>query len=213
MGAGIVDGHIVHRGGDGAVTALVPVSAIRLLGPHLVSDVVAAAARRTSAAWRPDAIGSASRRSTGLEHALELVATIDGVRFVNDSKATNVDAARRAIESFDAGVVAIVGGRFKGGDLRDLRPAVAARAAGVVAIGEARPLVHDALDDVVPVHDAVTMDEAVALAWRQAPPGRRRAARAGVRELRHVRGLRGARTGVQGGGRGCLEASRARDER
>ena len=171
VGAGIVDGHIVHRGGDGVVTALAPVSSIRLLGPHLVSDVVAAACTAHVGGVGPDAIGSAIAAFEGLEHALELVATIDGVRFVNDSKATNVDAARRSIESFDAGVIAIVGGRFKGGDLRDLRPALQARGAAVVAIGEARPLVHAALDDVVPVHDAVTLDEAVALAWRQVPRG------------------------------------------
>ena len=59
----------------------------------------------------------------GLEHVMEPVATVRGVRFVNDSKATNVEAARRSIESFDGPVVAIVGGQFKGGDLRELRDA------------------------------------------------------------------------------------------
>ena len=76
----------------------------------------------------------------GLEHAMELVAERDGVRFVNDSKATNVEAALRSIESFEAGLVPIMGGRFKGGDLRLLRAPLAARAKAVVAIGEARPL-------------------------------------------------------------------------
>ena len=69
------------------------------------------------------------------------MADIDGVRFVNDSKATNIASARRAIESFDRGVVAIMGGRFKGGDLEDLRDAVAAHADAIVAIGEAAPLI------------------------------------------------------------------------
>ncbi len=59
---------------------------------------------------------------------MEPVGRIGDVRFVNDSKATNVEAARRSIESFEGGVVAIVGGRFKGGDLRELRaPLVRAR--------------------------------------------------------------------------------------
>ena len=70
-----------------------------------------------------------SKASRGLEHALERVAEIGGVRFVNDSKATNIESARRAIESFDGGVVAIMGGRFKGGDFADLRDAAGARAA------------------------------------------------------------------------------------
>ena len=58
---------------------------------------------------------------------MEPAGEIGGVRFVNDSKATNVEAARRSIESFERGVVAIVGGRFKGGDLRELREPLAAR--------------------------------------------------------------------------------------
>jgi UDP-N-acetylmuramoylalanine--D-glutamate ligase len=103
----------------------------------------------------------AVERFEGLEHALERVAEIGGVRFVNDSKATNIASAQRAIESFDGGVVVILGGRFKGGRFEDLRPAVGARASGVVAIGEAAPLVEQALADVVPVRRAASMDDAV----------------------------------------------------
>jgi UDP-N-acetylmuramoylalanine--D-glutamate ligase len=100
---------------------------------------------------------------------MEPVATIDGVRFVNDSKATNVDAATRSIESFQ-GVVAIVGGKFKGGDLRDLAAPLAARGRAVVAIGEARSLVREALASTVPVVEASSLDEAVRLAWDLARP-------------------------------------------
>ena len=71
---------------------------------------------RRSPASTPQAMTEAVEGFTGLEHALEPVAEIGGVRFVNDSKATNIEAARRAIESFDDGVVVILGGRFKGGD-------------------------------------------------------------------------------------------------
>jgi UDP-N-acetylmuramoylalanine--D-glutamate ligase len=102
---------------------------------------------------------------------MELVAEIGGVRFVNDSKATNVDAARRSIESFERGVVAIVGGRFKGGDLGLLREPLETRATAVVAIGEARPLVRDALSDVVEVREASSLEEAVATGYELAKPG------------------------------------------
>ena len=68
---------------------------------------------------------------------MEPVATVGGVRFVNDSKATNVDAAGRSIESFDE-VVAIVGGKYKGGRFEDLAAPLAAHGRAVVAIGEAR---------------------------------------------------------------------------
>ena len=106
----------------------------------------------------------------GLEHAMELVAEIDGVRFVNDSKATNVESARRSIESFERGVVAIVGGRFKGGDLGLLREPLAARAIAVVAIGESKGLFRDALAGVVPVHEAGSLAEAVDRAYALARP-------------------------------------------
>ena len=107
---------------------------------------------------------------TGLEHALEPVATIKGVRFVNDSKATNVDAAKRAIESFDAGLVVIMGGRFKGGDLHLLREPLSARNATVVAIGESQPLFRAAFDGVVPVQMANSLGDAVRMGYVLAQP-------------------------------------------
>ena len=124
---------------------------------------------------------------TGLEHALEPVATIQGVGFFNDSKATNIESAARAIEAFDRGWSAIVGGRYKGGDFARLRRRCGRAAASVVAIGEAAPLVTAALAPSVPVRDAASMDDAVRLALRDGAAGRHRAAGAGVRELRHVR--------------------------
>jgi UDP-N-acetylmuramoylalanine--D-glutamate ligase len=101
---------------------------------------------------------------------MELVADFGGVRFVNDSKATNVESALRSIESFERGLVPIIGGRFKGGDLGLLREPLAARAKAVIAIGEARPLVREALEGTVPVHEAGAFDEAVARAYALAQP-------------------------------------------
>ena len=165
-----VDGaQIVRRGPTGA-TPLLPIASVRLPGRHLLSDVLAAAAVGTVAGVPPAAMRRAVEGFNGLEHALERVAEIDGIRFVNDSKATNVVSARRAIETFDRGVVAIMGGRFKGGDLADLREAVAQRATAVVAIGEATPLIHAALGGVAPIHDAASMSDAVRQAFALARP-------------------------------------------
>jgi UDP-N-acetylmuramoylalanine--D-glutamate ligase len=108
---------------------------------------------------------------TGLEHALEPAGEIGGVRFVNDSKATNVEAALRAIQSFEPGLVVILGGRFKGGYFGDLRDALRQRGASVVAIGEAAPLVRDALAGAVPVHFAADMTGAVRTGFALASPG------------------------------------------
>jgi UDP-N-acetylmuramoylalanine--D-glutamate ligase len=101
---------------------------------------------------------------------MELVAEIDGVRFVNDSKATNVESALRSIESFDRDLVPIMGGRFKGGDLRLLRDPLKVRAKAVVAIGEAAPLLKEALGDVVRVEHAKDLAIAIGRAHELAKP-------------------------------------------
>jgi UDP-N-acetylmuramoylalanine--D-glutamate ligase len=163
------DGWIVERRG-GRTERLVPLDAIHLLGPHLVDDVMAAATVGAIAGAAPAAMTAAVETFPGLEHAMELVAVIDGVQFVNDSKATNVESALRSIESFDHGLVAIIGGRFKGGDLGLLRAPLAARARAVVAIGEARQLVREALSDAVVVREAKDFDEAVRTAFELAKP-------------------------------------------
>jgi UDP-N-acetylmuramoylalanine--D-glutamate ligase len=170
-GTVLADGWIVSRAPGRADVPVVAVSDVRLLGRHLLSDVAAAATVALIAGARPDAIRLAVSGFGGLEHALERVTEVAGIAFVNDSKATNVESARRAIESFDGRLVPIIGGRFKGGDLRDLRPALKGRSTAVVAIGEARGLVREALGDLVAVIDAGSMAEAVRAALGAAPPG------------------------------------------
>lgn len=168
-GTAVEDGWIVNRRKT-STERLVPLNAIHLLGPHLVSDVMAAATVGAIAGAAPAAMTAAVDAFEGLEHAMERVAEIGGVLFVNDSKATNVDSARASIESFDSNLVAIVGGHFKGGDLRVLRAPLAARAKAVVAIGEARELVKSALAGAVDVREAASLEEAVQTAFALARP-------------------------------------------
>jgi UDP-N-acetylmuramoylalanine--D-glutamate ligase len=160
---------IVRRTAEGD-QPLLPLSSIRLIGRHLIADVLAASAVAALAGVDAEAMTRAVEGFRGLEHALEPVAEIGGVLFVNDSKATNIEAARRAIESFDS-LVVILGGRFKGGSFETLRAPLADRAASVVAIGEARPLVREALRGAVPVQDAEDMRTAVRAAFAAAAPG------------------------------------------
>ncbi len=160
---------IVRRTGSGD-HALVPLRAIHLLGPHFVYDVMAAATIGSIVHANPEDLTRAVESFKGLEHAMELVAEKGGVRFVNDSKATNIESAIRSIESFDRDLVAIVGGRFKGGDLRLMREPLRARAKAVVAIGESRALFRDALGDVVRVEEAPTFAQAIARAYEIARP-------------------------------------------
>jgi UDP-N-acetylmuramoylalanine--D-glutamate ligase len=166
----VIDGGWIADRHKQGTTSLVPLSAIHLLGSHLVDDVMAAATVGSIVGVAPEVMATAVDAFHGLEHAMELVADLNGVRFVNDSKATNVEAALRSIESFDAGVVPIIGGRFKGGDLTLLRRAAAVRAKAVIAIGEAKGLVRDALTGVVPVHEAESFRSAIERAYALAKP-------------------------------------------
>ncbi len=169
-GVTVAGGWIVERGAAGDAE-LMRVSDVRLIGPHLLADVLAAAAIARAIGVPAQAIAGAVSSFTGLEHAMEFVDEIRGVRFVNDSKATNVDAARHAIETFGPGLAVIMGGRFKGGDLRSLRLALKERRATVVAIGEAAPLMEDAFGGAAAVARAGSMADAVRTAMAAAAPG------------------------------------------
>ncbi len=170
-GTVLVEGWIVSRAPGRPDVPVLPVSDVRLIGRHLLSDVAAAATLALLAGATPAAIRAAVAGFQGLEHALERVRVVAGIAFVNDSKATNVESARRAIESFEGRLVPIIGGKFKGGDLKDLRPALQGRSTAVVAIGEARPAVRSAFGDMVAVIEAGSMAEAVRAAIGAAPPG------------------------------------------
>ena len=161
-------GFVWQRTSEGDIP-LLPVAAVHLQGRHMLSNVAAATAISHLAGATGASLARALEGFHGLEHVMELVASRGGVRFVNDSKATNVDAAAKSIESFDK-VVAIIGGKFKGGDFTDLAEPLRAHGRAVVAIGEARPMVTAALKNVVPVVEADSLAEAVRRAWDLAVP-------------------------------------------
>lgn len=150
---------------------LIPLSAVQVPGRHLLSDITAAAAVGWLAGIDSEVMTRAVESFTGLEHTLEFVGEVGGVRYVNDSKATNVVATRAAIECFGDGLVVILGGRFKAGRFEDLRLSLTTRGASVVALGEARPEIRRALASEIDVHDAETMDDAVAVAAKLGSPG------------------------------------------
>jgi UDP-N-acetylmuramoylalanine--D-glutamate ligase len=167
----ILNGNSVVRARGGEDDeVLLPLSAVKLIGDHLLSDVLAAAAVASLVGVARYAITSAVENFTGLEHALEPVTEIAGVRFVNDSKATNIESALRAIQSFGKGLHVILGGRFKGGEFGDLRAALVERGAVVYALGEATPLIQQALA-ALPIHRVADMSDAVRTAFALASPG------------------------------------------
>jgi UDP-N-acetylmuramoylalanine--D-glutamate ligase len=115
---------------------LLAVEELPLRGLHNRRNAMAAAAICLARGIEPDAVRAGLRTFAGVEHRLEDVATIEGVLYVNDSKATNVDSTLVALASFDVPVHLILGGQGKGQDFEPLREPVAARCAGVYLIGE-----------------------------------------------------------------------------
>ena len=105
------------------------------------------AAISAAAAWgvSSDAIRAGMRETRGLPHRLEFVRERDGVRWYDDSKATNVGAVEKSIDSFPGGIVLLLGGSDKGGDFAALRPRIAARVAHVICFGQAGPHIADQL--------------------------------------------------------------------
>ncbi len=141
-----------------------------LPGPHNTENMAAASAAALAVGVPERAIGKALREFHGLPHRLAAVADIDGVRYVNDSKATNVDALRRALESFTEPITLIAGGRDKNGDFVSIRPLVMERVRYVVTVGEAASKIEQSWPDVA--HErAGTLEEAVLTARTRTAPG------------------------------------------
>jgi UDP-N-acetylmuramoylalanine--D-glutamate ligase len=146
-------------------------SEIRIIGNHNVSNVMAATTYALLCGCPLDAIRRVLATFPGLEHALEIVRERRGVRFVNDSKGTNVDATLKALESIDQPIWLIAGGRDKGGDFSRLAPTVNRRVRRVILIGEAAPLLRRACEGVATMTEAATLQDAVDLAVQGASPG------------------------------------------
>jgi UDP-N-acetylmuramoylalanine--D-glutamate ligase len=118
-----------------------------------------------------EAIARAAGSFRGAEHVLEHVATLDGVSYFNDSKATNLLAARQSLASFSGPVVLIAGGRYKGGDFADLAEPLRAHGRALFAIGEARDRIAQSLGTVLPVVPCASLREAVEGARARAEKG------------------------------------------
>jgi UDP-N-acetylmuramoylalanine--D-glutamate ligase len=144
---------------------------IRLIGNHNIENVMAAVTYAVLCGCPLRAIRDVLETFPGLEHALEVVRERRGVRYVNDSKGTNVDATLKALESIDQPIWLIAGGRDKGGDFSRLAQALKQRAKRVILIGEAASLMRGAWSGLVEMRDAATLREAVELAAREASPG------------------------------------------
>ena len=169
-GAFVRDNQIIFRH-DGAETTLLRRDEIPLRGEHNVENVLAACTAAYLAGADPAAIATGVKTFRGVEHRLEFVAEIGGVAFYNDSKATNVDAARKAVEAFAGPLIVILGGKDKGSPYTPLRDPLRERARLAIVIGAAAEKIATDLGESVAVERAGTLDRAVHIATDRARPG------------------------------------------
>ena len=163
---------IYFRPAEGATPEpILPVSEIPLAGAHNVENVLAAVCAARLAGIPALVIRKAVGSFQAVEHRLEFVREIDGVRFFNDSKATNVDATSKALAAFPGGIHIILGGKDKDSDYTTLLPLLRDRAKTVITIGSAAEKIETQLASFVKIERAGTLDRAVAYAYSQAEPG------------------------------------------
>ncbi|MBL8601238.1 MAG: UDP-N-acetylmuramoyl-L-alanine--D-glutamate ligase [Myxococcales bacterium] len=145
--------------------------ALKIRGSHNVGNAMAAVLAARLAGATHEAIAAVLGRFPGLPHRMQFVASVGGVEYFDDSKATNVGAALKALEGTDRPVVLIAGGRDKGGSYEPLVQLLRMKGRGVVTLGEAAPLIESALGGAVPFERAPTMAAAVRTAHRMARAG------------------------------------------
>lgn len=181
--AGSVAGAYVQAGrvcttmmtdGDGEVDVM-GLDEIRLPGMHNVENVMTAlaatfCAMETGVRGLP-ALADAIRRFKGVEHRIEFVAEISGIKFYNDSKATNVDSTVKALEAFERGIIVILGGKDKGSDYTVLAPLIRSRVKQVILIGAASDKIAEHLEGTVSMARARSMEDAVLKAMEVAAAG------------------------------------------
>jgi UDP-N-acetylmuramoylalanine--D-glutamate ligase len=169
-GAFVNGGQIIFRQ-NGQEQPVLSRSDIQLKGEHNLENVLAAVAITMVAGCTPQQVQQAVKEFRAVEHRLELVATINGVTFYNDSKATNVDATVKALESFPANIHIILGGKDKGSDYTVLNPLLRERVKRVYLIGAATDKIASHIQNSTAVIRSGTLERAVRQAFEAARPG------------------------------------------
>ncbi len=159
---------IISNGGQ---QPLLETYQIPLLGSHNLENVMASALVGHLLSISPQTISNSIKSFKGLEHRLEWVTSIRGVDFYNDSKATNVEAALKSIQSFKANIILILGGRDKGGDFTKLAKSIQERVKNIILLGEAAQKIKMSLKNIVPMKEVSSLKEAVKAGFETARSG------------------------------------------
>jgi UDP-N-acetylmuramoylalanine--D-glutamate ligase len=170
QGACVRGEEIVFRG-DGVEEVVLKRGDIPLAGAHNLENVLAAVAAARIAGAEKGAIAEGVRSFAGVEHRLEFVAEIGGVRYYNDSKATNVDATLKALDAFPGRVLVILGGKDKGSDYTLLQEPLREKAILALLVGAAAEKIEKQIAGSVAIEHAGTVERAVEIASHAARPG------------------------------------------
>ncbi len=169
-GAFVRNGHIIYGDAHGE-HEIMPVAEISLKGAHNLENVLAAVCVGAILGCEAGPIRAAIKEFKAVEHRLEYVATINGVEYYNDSKATNVDATIKALESFPGNIHVILGGKDKGSDYTVLKPLLRERVKRVYTIGAAAEKIESHVGGAVEIVRAGTLEAAVKRAAEAAQAG------------------------------------------
>jgi UDP-N-acetylmuramoylalanine--D-glutamate ligase len=169
-GAFVRDGKVVFLR-NGSPQAVLAVSEIPLKGSHNLENVLAAVCAGALMGCSPETIRSAIANFKAVEHRLEYVATIGGVEYYNDSKATNVDATMKALQSFPANIHLILGGKDKGSDYTILNNLLRERVKSVYTIGAAAEKIQSHIKGTTQIVSSATIESAVKQAAAVVQPG------------------------------------------
>jgi len=150
---------------------LIPLDAVALPGPHNSANLLAAATAAHLIGIPDDTIATVMQTFRGVPHRLEEVAVVDGITYVNDSKATNLDAVKVALQSYPGPIILILGGKDKGGDFTELIPFFTDKIKLIIAIGQARPKILAALRDAARPRSVEGLRDAVKITRESAKPG------------------------------------------
>jgi UDP-N-acetylmuramoylalanine--D-glutamate ligase len=168
-GAFVRGGNIFFK--EAKAVEVMPVAEIGLKGAHNLENVLAAVCIGMLAGVEPEKIRRAVKEFKAVEHRLEFVADVDGVQYFNDSKATNVDATIKALESFPKNIHLILGGKDKGSDYTVLNTLLAERVKQVYTIGTAAQKIEQQIGNTVPIVSAATLENAIRKAAQFATAG------------------------------------------
>ena len=145
---------------------------LSLSGKHNIYNSLAAGIATNIAGIKKEVIRKSLSDFPGVEHRLEKVTKVGGVQYINDSKATNVDACWYALESMKTPTILIVGGKDKGNDYDAIKPLVKEKCVGLVYLGADNKKLHDNFDNMgIPVRDTHSMKECVEACYEMAKPG------------------------------------------